>query len=87
MTEEIASDLTLPLVPEHSRVAQGPVPAAAFVPIAIALIGVSLILVGGVSARSGFEPSVAVTPRAIDTLTTGSIASLDPAIDFSLSDR
>jgi hypothetical protein len=51
MTPNDPQDLTLPLIPEAARRNHGPVPVAAYVPIAVALLGVALILLGGIRAR------------------------------------
>jgi hypothetical protein len=61
MTVKTETDLTLPLIPDVRR-NQGPVPVAAYVPIAIALIGVALVLIGGISVRAIETPSAAVVP-------------------------
>jgi hypothetical protein len=73
MTPDDPQDLTLPLIPEAARRNHGPVPVAAYVPIAVALLGVALILVGGVRARdAGVE-------RPVSTLLTAPVAAIDIA--------
>jgi hypothetical protein len=49
----------------------------AFVPIAVALIGIMAVFLGGVSARTVDDRPVAATP--VDPITTGSIV---PAADL-----
>jgi hypothetical protein len=51
---------------------RGRIPPGAFVPIAIAVVGVAVILFGGVSART---TSTAEAPATIDPVATGSIAT------------
>ena len=58
VTVETETDLTLPLIPEAARRNQAPVPAAAYVPITIALIGVAVVLLGGISVRAVDSPTV-----------------------------
>jgi hypothetical protein len=48
-----------------------PVPAAAYVPITVALVGVMFILAGGIKARD--TSTLAYAPAAIDTTVTGAI--------------
>jgi len=47
---------------------------AAFVPLALALVGVAAVLFGGVSART---TSVAAAGAGIDPMVTGSVVSAD----------
>ena len=61
VTVETETDLTLPLIPDVRR-NQGPVPVAAYVPIAVALIGVALVLIGGISVRAVDQPVIAQAP-------------------------
>jgi hypothetical protein len=62
MTVNSDTDLTLPLIPDMARRSQDSVPLAAYVPIAIALIGVILVLIGGISVRAIESPSAATVP-------------------------
>jgi hypothetical protein len=62
MTPTAREDLTLPLIPERAQNSHGPVPTSAYVPIAIAIVGVILVLVGGIQARSTTTPSEATIP-------------------------
>jgi hypothetical protein len=63
-TLNIDTDLTISLIPEAARKYRGPVPLAAYVPIAVALVGVFFILVGGINARLG-TPSANSAQAAI----------------------
>jgi hypothetical protein len=47
----------------------------AFVPIALALIGIAAVFLGGISARTG--ETAATTLTEVDPVTTGSIATPD----------
>ncbi len=53
----------------------------AFVPIIVALVGVGIVLLGGLSARTGTE-APAVASADVDPVTTGSIAQPDPIGDL-----
>jgi hypothetical protein len=87
MTFRTETDLTLPLIPEAARQNRGPVPAAAYVPIAVAIIGVALILVGGIKSH-GTAPQVAgVPPTGIDTIVTGAVKTRDARHDIEWLDR
>ncbi len=48
---------------------------AAFIPLALALVGVAAVLVGGVSARG--TGNVTASAGAVDPIVTGSIVSPD----------
>lgn len=56
----------------------------AFVPIAVALVGVGAILLGGISARIGDERASA---SAVDPMTTGSIMTPDQRRALEMLDR
>ena len=64
------------LLPQSAASRPRPIPVAAFVPIAVAMLGVAAILFGGVSAR---DMAVAEDRAAVDPMTTGSIAIEAPA--------
>jgi hypothetical protein len=67
MTPTAREDLTLPLIPERSHNNRGPSPAAAFVPIAIAVVGVFIVLLGGISVRAiDAQGGSAVQARSVD---------------------
>jgi len=72
----MASDLgrTILLLPENDPAAERPahLRAAAFLPISVALFGVAVILLGGLSMTPA---SVAEKP-ALDPIATGSIAQI-----------
>ena len=64
-----SNDILLPSAtpgPGHSKI-------VAFVPIALALLGVAVVLLGGVSARTADTNTASVS--AIDPMTTGAIVS------------
>ena len=73
MASKFRNDILIPLEIEPIEIRPEGGKLAAFIPIALALIGVAAILVGGISAKNR---EVAGRP-AIDTMVTGSIA---PAI-------
>jgi hypothetical protein len=73
MSVNSETDFTLPLIPEASQRYRGAAPAAAFVPIAVALIGVAFILVGGIKARDTGETPVVSAPAAASPIVTGSL--------------
>ena len=62
-TLNIDTDLTISLIPEAARKNRDRVPLSAYVPIAVALVGIFLILVGGIDARLG-TPSAATNAQA-----------------------
>ena len=71
MTDKFRHDLTLPLVGDTADRGPQRTPIAAFVPIALALIGVGAILFGGLQAR---DPATAIgSIGAVDPIATGSI--------------
>jgi len=86
MTAEHRDDLTLPLAAEAGADRQPSTPIAAFVPIAVALIGVGLILFGGLTAR---DPATVVGAAVeVDQVVTGSIAQeRDHHRDLMMLDR
>jgi hypothetical protein len=61
-TPTAREDLTLPLIPERSQNKRGTSPAAAFVPIAIAIVGVIVVMIGGISVRVIESPPEAAVP-------------------------
>jgi hypothetical protein len=67
------SDILLPRDSWGSTAARSRL--VAFVPIAIALIGIGVILFGGVSARTGDMAKASVT--GVDPVVTGSILTPD----------
>jgi hypothetical protein len=73
MSLRSSSDIFLP---ETAGFTVGPSRAriAAFVPIVVALAGVSMILFGGLSAR---DTRNTVKPIAVDPIVTGSIVASD----------
>lgn len=80
-------DLTLPLVAESTGSDSRRTPVAAFVPIAVALIGLALIMFGGATAR---DPATAVgvaNQVQVDPIATGSIPERDRAYDLMMLDR
>jgi hypothetical protein len=85
MTVQTETDLTLPLIPEIARRNQGAVPPAAYVPIAIAMIGVALVLIGGISVRAVDTSSVAVA--AAETTLPNVAKDRDVAHDLEFLDR
>jgi 8-oxo-dGTP diphosphatase len=74
MSVNSEADFTLPLIPEASRRNHASAPAAAFVPIAVALLGVAFVLVGGIKARDGADAPVAAASATAGAIVTGSIA-------------
>jgi hypothetical protein len=60
------------LLPESAAENPLPTKVAAFVPIALAILGVSMILFGGLSARGDLT---AAEPAGIDPIVTGSIVA------------
>lgn len=62
---------------DESRAAGDRAGIVAFVPIAVALIGIGAILLGGISARGDGMESVA--SAGVDPVTTGSVAPADSA--------
>jgi hypothetical protein len=57
----------------------------AFVPIAVALLGIGVIFFGGISARTGDTASMSVTE--VDPIVTGSIATPDERRALEMLDR
>ena len=85
MTVQTETDLTLPLIPDVARRNQGPVPPAAYVPIAIAMIGVALVLIGGISVRAIDNPAMAVA--AVETTLPNIATERDMRHDLEFLDR
>ena len=86
MTDRIRDDLTLPLIIEAED-GRRRTPIVAFVPIAVAVIGVLMILFGGLSARDSTSLGAA---ERIDTVTTGSLPAAparDRRHDLEMLDR
>jgi hypothetical protein len=78
-------DLTLPLVAESTGSDSRRTPIAAFVPIAVALIGLALIMFGGATAR---DPASAIgAAKQVDPIATGAIPERDRAYDLMMLDR
>ena len=78
-------DLLLPFVAEAAPTGPSRTSVAAFVPIALALIGVAMILFGGLSAR---DPATAIgAAYPVDPIQTGAIAPRDRAYDREMLDR
>jgi hypothetical protein len=82
----VSEDLTLPLIidayesrPRRTRV-------AAFVPIAVALLGVLMILIGGITVNPSGTTTVSAEDR-VDPIVTGSIAPRDRLHDLIMLDR
>ena len=73
MTAKFRDDLTLPLVVDTANSGRQRTPVAAFVPIALAFIGVGAVLFGGLSARDPATATVSI--GAVDPIATGSIAA------------
>jgi hypothetical protein len=57
----------------------------AFVPIAVALIGIAAIFLGGISARTDDTASTSITE--IDPIMTGSVATPDDRRALEMLDR
>ncbi len=87
MTAQYRDDLTLLVTPQVGDSDQRRTPIAAFVPIAVALIGIGLILFGGLKARDADTVTGAVAVE-VDQVVTGSIAQeRDPRHDLMMLDR
>jgi hypothetical protein len=84
MTARIETDLTLPLLPEAIRSNTQRPPLSAYAPIAVALVGVAMILVGGLQARS--DNGRALAAKTIDLQTTSAIARRDVHHDLKTLD-
>ena len=57
----------------------------AFVPIAVALIGIAAIFLGGISARTDDTASTSITE--VDPIMTGSVATPDDSRALEMLDR
>ena len=84
----IREDLTLPFIIEADDSGPRRTPIVAFVPIALALAGIALILFGGLTARDkNTIIGDAIAAGKIDPIVTGSIAPRDHAYDLMMLDR
>ena len=74
MASKFRNDILVPLEIEPIETPREASKLTAFIPIALALVGVAAILAGGISAKSREVASQA----AVDTLATGSIGPVMP---------
>jgi hypothetical protein len=81
MASHLRDDILVAATPETAEVHPRRSQLAALVPITLAIIGVAIILLGGVSARD-----VASTV-AVDPIATGSIAPAGPNPAIRMLDR
>ncbi len=77
MSLRSANDALLP--PDGAAASAVRVRLTAFVPIAVALIGVGVILLGGLSARD--SDTITIGKADVDPVVTGSIAKPDKSPD------
>jgi hypothetical protein len=81
----VSEDLTLPLIIDAYDSRPRRTKIAAFVPIAVALVGVLLILLGGITVNPA-GTTVSAADR-VDPLVTGSVAARDRLHDLIMLDR